>query len=260
MEHQVMPDFTFQGPGGRSITITGPEGATEEQAIGILRQQHPELWGSETSQSTAAPKREIPEWAKFGRGVERGVSGAAANISRFLPGPIITEPFLKGAREFGAGGEHEGSEQTGRITGEIGSTLMIPGLGATSILGRLAEAAMMGGAGGLMTPADSTEDTAKNIGVGGTAAAATSGAGILVNAVPQRYRWLVNMAAAGAATKALHEMGIPSGWWSAPMWWGLYRARLGDLARRYFSGATQALPGVVGSTAAHIREGVDNGR
>ncbi len=33
-----MPDFTFQGPGGKQVTVTGPAGATREQAIQILNQ------------------------------------------------------------------------------------------------------------------------------------------------------------------------------------------------------------------------------
>lgn len=39
-----MPDFTFTSPEGKSYTLTGPEGATKEQAFGIFRQQHPELF------------------------------------------------------------------------------------------------------------------------------------------------------------------------------------------------------------------------
>ncbi len=33
-----MPDFTFVGPGGKEVTITGPEGSTREQAIEVLHQ------------------------------------------------------------------------------------------------------------------------------------------------------------------------------------------------------------------------------
>ncbi len=33
-----MPDFTFQGPDGKQVTITGPAGSTREQAIQILNQ------------------------------------------------------------------------------------------------------------------------------------------------------------------------------------------------------------------------------
>ncbi len=33
-----MPDFTFEGPGGKQVTITGPPGSTREQAIEVLHQ------------------------------------------------------------------------------------------------------------------------------------------------------------------------------------------------------------------------------
>jgi hypothetical protein len=34
-----MPDFTFTSPDGKNYTVSGPEGATKEQAFGILQQQ-----------------------------------------------------------------------------------------------------------------------------------------------------------------------------------------------------------------------------
>lgn len=34
-----MPDFTFTSPEGKSYTVSGPEGATKEQAFGMLQQQ-----------------------------------------------------------------------------------------------------------------------------------------------------------------------------------------------------------------------------
>jgi hypothetical protein len=54
-----MPDFTFEGPGGQSITITGPEGATRDQAIGILRQQRPELWQQPPQPSLTSDVKDV---------------------------------------------------------------------------------------------------------------------------------------------------------------------------------------------------------
>src|SRR5262245_54481007 len=52
-----MPDFTFTSPQGREYTVTGPEGATKEQAFQVLLQQHPELATPEPKQPAPPPDR-----------------------------------------------------------------------------------------------------------------------------------------------------------------------------------------------------------
>lgn len=47
-----MPDFTFTSPEGKSYTVTGPEGATKEQAFQVLQQQ---IAGGTAKEDTAAP-------------------------------------------------------------------------------------------------------------------------------------------------------------------------------------------------------------
>jgi hypothetical protein len=114
---------------------------------------------------------------------------------------------------------------------------------------------MLGAVGAAMTPGA----TAHDVGVGTTTAVGakgvTTGAEKLLAAVPQRYRWLMHMAASGLATKTLHDMGVPSGWWSTPLWWGLYRSRLGDLAQRWMGRASRTPSAAVGSVGARVSEG-----
>lgn len=76
-----MPDFVFTGPGGRTITVTGPEGATRDQAVGILRQQHPELW-QQPAAGAYAEEREPPnmDWIDV-KGVGRAAKGAAKTVT-----------------------------------------------------------------------------------------------------------------------------------------------------------------------------------
>ena len=47
-----MPDFTFTSPEGKSYTVTGPEGATKEQAFQVLQQQ---IAGDTAKEDTASP-------------------------------------------------------------------------------------------------------------------------------------------------------------------------------------------------------------
>jgi len=69
-----MPTFSFTSPDGKSYTVDGPEGATEEQAFGILRQKI-----GAGSATPAAPKPEEPQnMAAFvGGNLSKGVADVA---------------------------------------------------------------------------------------------------------------------------------------------------------------------------------------
>ncbi len=85
-----MADFTFEGPGGKTITITGPEGATREQAIDILRQHRPELWnaspepGEPTLRSWGQLLHETPEGPRFQLWPERLARGVGRDIGNLV--------------------------------------------------------------------------------------------------------------------------------------------------------------------------------
>ena len=83
-----MPSFTFTSPEGKSYTVEGPEGATQEQAWGILQQQ---------LQTSALSKPQISTMGAIGKALEQSVlptlagiaTGAAtgAAVGTVFPGP-----------------------------------------------------------------------------------------------------------------------------------------------------------------------------
>jgi hypothetical protein len=274
-----MPDFTFEGPGGRSITITGPEGATREQAIDILRQQHPELWSDGAAAKEEDSGGFLQDTGRFIRGAARGVTGVARSVAPVLnpalaaqdifPAPakdklkIPTDP----AKSFAQGGAKEGPEAWGKLGGEIGSTFIAPefGLEAAAVRGaaaiprlygasRIAGATAEGAVGGTLGGA-----TAPDSDVGGTATGAVTGAGLrgggtALSLLPWRVRQGLNALAAAAATHGVGQLGLPS-WAHLPVWWSLYRSHLADLAARWASRTPAA---ATGSAAAHVRESMDD--
>lgn len=123
-----MPTFTFTSPEGKTYDVDGPEGATKEQAYGILQQR---LGGEATTppEPVSAPEVKPPQQS-FGRqlgltaraGLEGFVSpvtatadaiGSAANY--FLPKtaqiPSSSEQFSKGLTEAGLPVPQTGIEQ-----------------------------------------------------------------------------------------------------------------------------------------------------
>jgi hypothetical protein len=258
-----MPDFTFEGPGGRTITITGPEGATQEQAIGILRQQHPELWDTPVPRSHTGS--ELGQTILHGiHGFESGVEETINKTASYLPWSKASKgiPEIPPAQDT--------AESFGRFAGNIAPTFAVPGFGIAGgvaravpgALGRLAGTALQGGVQGAVGGALQPGDSGSNIKSGAEAGAGTAGAlgatETALNALPPRYRWIANMAASSAATAAISHLGIPS-WMHLPMWWGLYRARLADLAQQWAGRGSRVNMAPVGATATHIT-GDDDGR
>jgi hypothetical protein len=73
-----MPEFTFTSPSGQKFNVTGPEGATKEQAFEKFKSMKPELFGEAAAAPTAAP--EI---------VSRGTVGAAETAAPEAPMPRL---------------------------------------------------------------------------------------------------------------------------------------------------------------------------
>ena len=78
-----MPSFTFTSPEGKSYTVNGPEGSTQEQAWAILQQQI-----GYTQPPEEKPKKlEERTWAEAGKDIGAGiVQGAGALVQ--LPGQL----------------------------------------------------------------------------------------------------------------------------------------------------------------------------
>jgi hypothetical protein len=51
-----MPEFTFTSPSGQKFSVTGPEGATKEQAFEKFKSMKPELFGEAAAEPMAAPE------------------------------------------------------------------------------------------------------------------------------------------------------------------------------------------------------------
>lgn len=230
-----MPDFTFTSPDGKNYTVSGPEGATKEQAFGILQQQ--------LSSGTAKPDPAAPTTA--------GERAKAAIASLKPPqvaddGKPIPSPTLKSA--LGAIGTSTAlGGALGAVSPElltaagaavslvpdvgpaIGSALME--VGAAARTARLASAAggMLSGAvsetagQGLEAAGASKEvaDTGRLLGglttpgVGALASKAKGLYGAFANllgkqsvpaAVEKAAKALAGTAEAGAPANALHQM------------------------------------------------------
>lgn len=72
-----MPSFVFTSPDGKSYTVNGPEGATAEQAFGILQQQ----LGAQAQ--PAAPEE----------GIMAGAGRVASDIAKQFAAPVAAAPF-----------------------------------------------------------------------------------------------------------------------------------------------------------------------
>ena len=70
-----MPSFTFSSPEGKQYTVNGPEGATAEQAFGMLQQQ---LGGQQTGPSGFAANA-----ADFVKSMPRGAVGNLAGAASY---------------------------------------------------------------------------------------------------------------------------------------------------------------------------------
>lgn len=96
-----MPDFTFTSPEGRSYTVTGPEGATKEQAFQVLQQQLASGTAKEETQGRSAT-----DYAKFAAGnVLKGAAQQVGSIAeagqKVVDAPEMVVNWL--ADKFGKG-------------------------------------------------------------------------------------------------------------------------------------------------------------
>ena len=251
-----MPDFTFSGPDGKSITITGPEGATRDQAIDILRQQHPELW-EQKPDVTGSPFSQTVVGA--GKGFIRGAEEAIDKGASFLP---WSETYQHGIPTIPPSTSTAG--KFGRFAGNIAPSFALSGLGLPGISGKVIEGAIQGGIGGAMQPGDTRHNTALGMLTGGLTKGALGGLGVAgtaafnkLQSLPPSVRGTLNSLAAAATLAQLHGLGIPF-WYTWPLFTPLYRAKLVDLATqwagRLATTASEKIPaGPIGAGAAHIK-------
>ena len=90
-----MPDFTFTSPEGKSYTVTGPEGATKEQAYGILQQQLASGTAKADASSTSQPAAASPP-TTAGERAKQAIANLKPNLPEDKPVPT---PTFKSALE-----------------------------------------------------------------------------------------------------------------------------------------------------------------
>ncbi len=194
-----MPDFTFTSPEGKNYMVSGPEGATKEQAFGILQQQI----------GTAKPGK-IPQQSQMGgveqftAGLEKGMAGypqAAANIAG--------SPEKAAKANLGMQMREQQIQQRGGlgVPGMVGEMVaqapaMAAGAALGGPLGAVAGGAVAGGLAGLTQPVTTQGDywnkKQDDILMGTAFGAGTSGALRLLGgflgpkALPEAQKWLMD--------------------------------------------------------------------
>ncbi len=208
-----MPSFTFTSPDGKSYTVNGPDGATPEQAFGILQQQIGAPAQPPPDKYTQAAQQEfnsmkdagIPTQAGYARRVLQGATFGGADealaafetpLQMYAHGTLNPAEGYKYAKAFqnvqmddarqrqgalGTAAEIAGSLGSAVGIGKAGFTFAKDGAGALSNALRMTgEGAAYGGTQGLLDGGDSLSDrasgAAKGAAMGGLSGGLLSGA------------------------------------------------------------------------------------
>lgn len=113
-----MASFEFTSPDGKTYEVTGPEGATQEQAFQILRQQNPQLFGG--GEPTQPPAPAAAPAPSFAQGAGQALKETGQNIYGLARGAL--------AGTLGLPGEIESAVRRG--TGPLGAGLRMLSPGA----------------------------------------------------------------------------------------------------------------------------------
>jgi cell division septum initiation protein DivIVA len=89
-----MPDFTLTSPEGKSYTVTGPEGATQEQAFQVLQQQ---LAAGTAKEASTTPEAAAPTDRKTR--MDAAIKGLKPDLKMDAEGKPTPTPTVKSALE-----------------------------------------------------------------------------------------------------------------------------------------------------------------
>jgi len=232
-----MPDFTLTSPEGKSYTVSGPEGATKEQAFQVLQQQL-----SAGTAKEATPEPTAPTDRK-GR-MDAAIKGLKPDLKMDEAGKPVPTPTVKSALEAigtsTAFGGALGAASPEILTGAgyalsfipdvgptIGAALMEAGTAARA--SRLASAGagalsgLVGEAGGQTAEAagagKGTADAARLVGgmAAGPGIALAAKAKGLFGAVVEKLGMTAttnaNITKAAATLRAVEDAGVPANAW-----------------------------------------------
>lgn len=152
-----MPDFNFTGPDGKSYSITGPDGATPQQAFAML-QQHlgsPPVSANAQADTAGAAAQGAVDLPIVGPLLKGGSARAAAGIRSLMPGGGSYADELKAVQGYQdqLSQAHPTAEGLGRVAGTVGASVPLAmtgpgaallGLGARTLPGQMAAGAASG--------------------------------------------------------------------------------------------------------------------
>lgn len=192
-------------------------------------------------------------------GVESTVAGVGQSLPQFLQGPNqdLAKKVLAGRPP-----PKDRIESLGGTIGEVLPAFAIPSLGLegtaaralpnfpriSQFLGKTAEGAISGSAGGAMMPEG---EKLKNTGVGAAAGATYGAAAGAYMALPPGLRRIANAAAGAAAAEGVKSLGITDWYMAAPIYWEIYHQRLLDLATQWLARKSAG----VGAVGVKLKEG-----
>lgn len=112
-----MPEFTFSAPDGKSYTVSGPEGATPEQAFGILQKQIAAPAGPQGVMANAVDLvKSAPRALLSGISNTLSATGQAEQLQMNQPVDVPSAPEMTGGLEKNITGElHKPQTPAGKI-------------------------------------------------------------------------------------------------------------------------------------------------
>lgn len=149
-----MPEFLFTDPNGKTHSITGPDGATPEQAFQMLQQQlggkpKNETGGAGTMNALAGGALDLPI---VGPAIQGGLQKTAAGIRSMLPGGGAYADELKAVQDYAGKAKAEnpktylGGQIGGGIAAMGGAGMTATGARLLGLTGSLPQMMLRGGA------------------------------------------------------------------------------------------------------------------
>jgi hypothetical protein len=201
-----MPTYSITSPDGKTYSIDGPAGATQEQVIAqiqAMQQSAPAPQQQPTQQSQPPlPEESLPRAAgNFVKGIYGGLhripQSAAELVARGTDAvglsdgadPMLHEMFKKDNASFQGGSKYaKGGDVVGQIAGTLPvAALRLPGLagraGFMAGAGRVAEGAGQGAAAAGLTSSASDAPLGEQLGLGAALGGALPLAGAAVNSI-----------------------------------------------------------------------------
>ena len=200
----MMPTFVFTSPSGESYEVSGPKGATKEQAFAKFKQARPELFATKAAPKKAAPTVETADIIKQapGRAAASVVESIVqtpeniANLAKMAYGVSVTEAGYPGLAP-----QVEAPPQ--RVTPALERAGVLKRLEGMTPAQRALDVGLQAGVMGLASPAQAGRQIAERLSTGGKALiGGAAGEGVTQATDSELAGIATSMLAPGALTKA----------------------------------------------------------